>query len=701
MPTIAEPLILPCGAVLTGRIAKSATSEGLADASGAPTPNLVRLYSSWANGGFGLIITGNIIVDRDHIERTGNVVIDGEPTTDMMAALRSWATSAKGGGAHVWAQLSHAGRRTVMQANSHPLSASPIRLAASGHPFSEPDEILAAEVEWAVEKFARAARVCKDAGFTGVQVLAGQKHLISSFLNPESNRRSDRWGGCAENRNRFLILVVKAVRTSVGNDFPIGVKLDVDDFRRPQSGSDEFGQVVAALEAAGVDLLELSGGRYKSRQLVGELSGGHDAHPASGAFDKATRAESPELLVARRWRKRMCLMLTGGMRTLSSGNLALAKGADMVGVARPLCVDPLALKRLLAGEIDELQSWEKCNQSSKTLFDRISPWAPLHRLRPINPRYWFCAQLYRLGGGAAARLDLDSVQAFREVTEFERSLLIDKSLDQRRVASCEDREASTNSKPARSAAPRGDERSKSLREATMHPWPLFKRGVMSVWYVHANFLTRLYPSITIEGKKLTISPGVYKPLENESVCAEYCRAGDRVLDLGSGSGVCSIFCAPIAREVIAIDISAVAVKNTQENCARLGVTNVTAFQSDMFAQVKGRFNLIVANAPYVAADFESEQTQFATSVRYLPILFTEANNYLAENGRLLVQFPMWFRGRIEALAERHGLKVVAVRRMPPKSFALSLLSLAYLQVGFRSAYFLIQPIPGERLKLAA
>jgi release factor glutamine methyltransferase len=235
----------------------------------------------------------------------------------------------------------------------------------------------------------------------------------------------------------------------------------------------------------------------------------------------------------------------------------------------------------------------------------------------------------------------------------------------------------------------------------MQAWSLFKRLVMGVWYLYVKALNRLWPSITLEGKRLTIFPGVYKPLENEPACAEYCENGDRVLDLGCGSGVGGLFCAPKAREVVAVDISAAAVRNTQENIRRLGLNNVTALQSDMFARVEGKFDLILANPPYIAADFANEEEQFATSVRYLPLLFAGVGEHLTPDGRLLVQFPMWFRKRIERLAARHGLEVVAVRRMPRKSLGLSLLSLAYMQVGFRSTHFLIKPLPAERMALAA
>jgi precorrin-6B methylase 2 len=225
----------------------------------------------------------------------------------------------------------------------------------------------------------------------------------------------------------------------------------------------------------------------------------------------------------------------------------------------------------------------------------------------------------------------------------------------------------------------------------MNPWMLFKRGFMAYWYWHVRKLNELWPSITLGDKTLVIFPGVYKPLENEQSCVEYCNHSDRVLDLGCGSGVCAVFAAGVAQEVLAVDISPAAIDNTKENCRRLGRENVTVMRSDMFTNVDGRFNLILANPPYIEADFENNEEQFATSTRYLPILFAQVHNYLEKDGRLLVQYPGWFSGLIKKLAADHGLEVIKVQRMPGKSLYLSLLSLAYLQVGFRSTLFLIKP----------
>jgi release factor glutamine methyltransferase len=224
-----------------------------------------------------------------------------------------------------------------------------------------------------------------------------------------------------------------------------------------------------------------------------------------------------------------------------------------------------------------------------------------------------------------------------------------------------------------------------------NPWTLFMRGFMTYWYWHVRQLNVLWPSISLGGKTLVVYPGVYKPLENEHCCVEYCREGDRVLDLGCGSGVGAAFAAGVAREVVAVDISPAAVSNTQENCRRFGRENVTVLRSDMFTNVDGKFNLILANPPYIAADFEDNEEQFATSTRYLPVLFAKVHEHLEKDGRLLVQYPAWFAPRIKKLAAAHGLDVLKIQRMPRKSLHLSLLSLAYLQVGFRSTLFLIVP----------
>ena len=186
----------------------------------------------------------------------------------------------------------------------------------------------------------------------------------------------------------------------------------------------------------------------------------------------------------------------------------------------------------------------------------------------------------------------------------------------------------------------------------MKPLSLAKHGFMAFWYSYVGTLNSIWPSITLQGKRLVIFPNVYKPLENEYACSEYCREGDRVLDLGCGSGVGTVFCAPKAREVVAVDISLAALRNTEENCRIHGLKNVKVMKSDMFSGVEGKFDLILANSPYLEDEFEAEEQQFATSVKYMPTLFAQVGDYLAEGGRLLIQFPLRSRPRIRKTCRR-------------------------------------------------
>lgn len=135
---LAQSLALPCGAELPNRIAKAAMTEGLATPGGVPAPELDRLYGLWSGGGAGMLLSGNIQVDADHLERPGNVIIDRKPNEEMHNALASWAGAATRNGNHFWAQISHAGRQTMKNVNPHPKAPSAIKLGLPGGQFGEP-----------------------------------------------------------------------------------------------------------------------------------------------------------------------------------------------------------------------------------------------------------------------------------------------------------------------------------------------------------------------------------------------------------------------------------------------------------------------------------------------------------------------------------------------------------------------------------
>jgi 2,4-dienoyl-CoA reductase-like NADH-dependent reductase (Old Yellow Enzyme family) len=420
--TLTDSLRLPCGAVLSNRLAKAAITEGLADPRGWPTEALERLYGHWAAGGFGLMITGNVIVDGDHLERPGNVIIDSEPSAEQMAKLKSWTKIATQSGAHLWAQLSHSGRQTQKAINPHPLSPSAIGVGLPGGLFGTPRAMSEGEIVEVIERFATAARACKAAGFTGVQIHAAHGYLISCFLSPNANQRKDLWGGSLSNRACLLLAIVSAVREQVGPGFPISVKLNSADFQRGGFAPAESEQVALMLESVGVDLLEISGGSYESPAMVGEAGGGANVERPPKASTVAREAYFLEFARALRRRVTMPIMLTGGLRTRAGMQTALDEGVDVLGVARPVCLDPGAVGSLLAGKIDALESWEVRIRREKGFFGNNSPLALVRTLNSFAGIFWFYAQLYRLGRNDAVAPRLWPVRAMLEVMSTEKRI---------------------------------------------------------------------------------------------------------------------------------------------------------------------------------------------------------------------------------------------------------------------------------------
>ena len=265
---IDTPLNLPCGAEIPNRLCKAAKTDGPGSPAGEPTPALNQLYGLWSDGGAGLLLSGNVQIDGDHLERPGNVIIDGEPSAAMRASLEAWAAAGTRAGNHFWAQISHAGRQCQKIVNPHPKAPSAVKLGLPGGQFGEPDPMTEDDIEAVIAGFARCARVVVDAGFTGVQLHAAHGYLLSQFLSPRSNQREDQWGGSLANRARLLLSCVARVRTAVGPTVPISVKLNSADFQRGGFDFNESLQVAKWLEQASVDLIEVSGGTYEQPRLL-------------------------------------------------------------------------------------------------------------------------------------------------------------------------------------------------------------------------------------------------------------------------------------------------------------------------------------------------------------------------------------------------------------------------------------------------
>lgn len=421
--SLADPLTLPCGAIIPNRFAKAAMTEGLATADGVPTAELERLYGLWSDGGAGMLLSGNIQIDRDHLERPGNVVIDREPDAAMQAALSRWAHAATRNGNHFWAQISHAGRQTMKMINPHPKAPSPVKLGLPGGQFGEPVALETAEISEIVRRFAQCAAAVKAAGFTGVQVHAAHGYLLSQFLSPRSNQRSDEYGGSLENRARLLLDSVAAVREAVGADFPISVKLNSADFQKGGFDFEDSLQVVQWLEQVGVDLIEISGGTYEQPKLLG-VEGIEAEEPQAVAQSTQQReAYFVDFALAMRSKVSVPLMVTGGFRQKKVMQQALDSGAaDLIGLGRPMCVMTDAPAQLLAG-LAELPRYENQLALFPSWLAFLGKLKALKALATFAVQYWYYAQIDRLGRHGKAEPTLSVFQAAKETMALQKMLV--------------------------------------------------------------------------------------------------------------------------------------------------------------------------------------------------------------------------------------------------------------------------------------
>ena len=402
-------------------------TEGLATADGLPTPELETLYGLWSDGGAGMLLSGNIQVDADHLERPGNVVIDREPNEQMKAALASWAQACTRQGNHFWAQISHAGRQTQSNVNPHPKAPSAVKLGLPGGQFGEPVALTEAEIQDLVGRFALCAQAVKEAGFTGVQVHAAHGYLLSQFLSPRSNVRTDQYGGVLENRARMLLEVVRAVRESVGPSFPVAVKLNSADFQRGGFDFADSLQVAQWLQREGVDLLEISGGTYEQPKLLG-VEGVEEVDPQEVAQSTQQReAYFVDFAVAMREQVSIPFMVTGGFRRRDAMEQAVATaGADIIGIGRPMCVMTDAPEQLFKG-LDELPRYENELSLFPSWLSFLNRSQTLRTMATFSVQYWFYAQIDELGRTGRARPEMSVFNATRRLMALQKHLMAQRS----------------------------------------------------------------------------------------------------------------------------------------------------------------------------------------------------------------------------------------------------------------------------------
>ncbi len=376
------PLILPNGSRLPNRLAKAALEENLADKGQLPGPALWRLYRHWGIGGAGLIITGNVMIDGRAMTGPGGVVLEQDTPLE---AFKTWAAASRQEGAQVWMQLSHPGRQVManMGGNAWAPSAIPMAMGKYSKAFAQPEAMSEAQIAEVIARFAASAHAAEKAGFTGVQIHAAHGYLISQFLSPLANQRSDRWGGELANRARLLLEVVRAVRQRVSPDFCVAVKLNSADFQRGGFSPDEARQVLLMLNELPVDLVELSGGSYESPAMQGEAADdstlAREAYFLTFARDLAAVARIP-------------VMTTGGIARPSVAQRVLNSGVAVVGIATAMAEIPDLPRRWQIGEAPHaLPAPVKWRDKTLTLLARMAlikrRMHALSRDRTRNVRY--------------------------------------------------------------------------------------------------------------------------------------------------------------------------------------------------------------------------------------------------------------------------------------------------------------------------
>ncbi len=400
MPTLSTPLALASGVTLPNRLVKAAMTEGLADAHNRVTPKHITLYKTWAEGGVGAQITGNVQIDRDHLEQVGNVVIGKKVSNLETDGFARWADAAKSKGGALIMQVSHAGRQTPKLINPRPAAPSAIALALPGGQFGTPRAMTRDDIARVIEGFGRAARLAKKTGFDGVQVHAAHGYLLSSFLSPLANTREDDWGGPLDNRARLLLDCVREVKRSAGPSFSVSVKLNSADFQKGGFSHEDCLGVIDRLNGLSLDFVEISGGNYEQPKMM-DMDGLEKPTEEKVATSTAKR-EAYFLDYARsvQAHAKMPLMVTGGFRSLGAMNAALESGeAALIGLARPLCTEPGLPNRLFQNQEGEAVRWEKNLRAGPGIFGPQSPLALMKAINGFGVQGWYYEQIKRLGDG--------------------------------------------------------------------------------------------------------------------------------------------------------------------------------------------------------------------------------------------------------------------------------------------------------------
>lgn len=324
------------GLVLKNRFARSATWEGMAEADGTCSQQLIDLMQSFAQGQVGLIITSHMYVTREGQATPLQMGIDSDT---RVTPLRRMTAAVHGEGGKIIAQIAHAGCFTNAKLTGMPPMALSILDEKGQHKYRQ---ATATDLQQLVQDYADAARRVREAGFDGVQLHGAHGYLLSQALSPALNQRNDAYGGSLENRARLPLEVLAAVRQTVGEDFPVVIKVNCADFLE---GGLELQEALAygrMLQDAGVDAIEVSGGTIVSGSLS-PVREKISSEAKEAYFREGAKAYKAALQVP--------VFLVGGIRSITLAEELYDAGvADYFSMARPFIREPALIKRWMEGD---------------------------------------------------------------------------------------------------------------------------------------------------------------------------------------------------------------------------------------------------------------------------------------------------------------------------------------------------------------
>ncbi|CAF1277921.1 unnamed protein product [Adineta steineri] len=342
---IAQPFEFPCGLKLSNRIVKAAMEESLGSGDNQPNEYIYRLYERWAKGSYGLLITGNVIIDERYPGLMTDLMISNKDKIDI-EKWKQYANICQSYGTPTIVQINHAGRQSPI--GKRPLkqpaiAPSPIPMALGDNIFARtiqrfilrtPEEMTRAQIDEAIQKFADGAEIVAKAGFAGVEIHGSHGYLVSSFLSPKTNKRIDDYGATPKDRMKFLFQIIDAIRNVVPQKFAVGVKLNSADFSTGGLTEEEsYDQIRWIDEHGSIDFIEISGGTYEAPAM-----GGIEYQSQS---ERTRKREAYFIEFAAKVRNitTIPLIVTGGFRTRQGMNDAIHSNAcDFVGIGRPACI---------------------------------------------------------------------------------------------------------------------------------------------------------------------------------------------------------------------------------------------------------------------------------------------------------------------------------------------------------------------------